>query len=184
MRHQPPTFTKEKAAFLLVALFCAALLYAFVASRPTELQPGPPLAFSKKDPALLNFPPQELRTESAYFSGKRKSPFLPTMDIAPPPDGPNGPNEPSEPTGPNGPRQGGNPANGPISPERFYEFAGVVVHGGSAHALLQVRGKPVTIRAEAGAILDGGYSVTRVNKQSIELRHANGQRYLLRDRPE
>lgn len=181
MRHQPPTFTKEKAAFLLVALFCAALLYAFIASRPTELQPGAQLAFSKKDPAQPKPLLDDLRSESAYFAGTRKSPF-----VVPPPKKPI--IEPGV-WPPYPPKEKENP-DSPDEAQKFvaftgkYNFAGVIIHEGSAHALLLSRANATTIRTEPGKAIDGGYSVTRVNKQSIELRHANGQRYLLRDRPE
>lgn len=180
MRCQPPTFTKEKAVFLVVALFCAALMYSFLASGPIELKPGKQLAFSKRDPALLTSRSQDLRDESAYFAGERKSPFvLSNPIIIPPPPGTTGPTPVG--TGPAAGAGTGIKAT-THSPQKLYEFAGVVVHEGSAHALLQVRGKSVTIRAEVGSVLDGGYSVTRVNKQSIELRNTNGQLYLLRDR--
>jgi hypothetical protein len=147
------------------------------------LQPGPQLAFSKKDPAQLKILPDDLCSESAYFTGTRKSPFLWPRTVEPIPGAGSGPT----PGGGTGTNTSGNGPAQPTtshSPEKFYNFAGVVIHDGTAHALLQVRGKPVTIRAEEGATIDGGYSVTRVNKQSIELQHANGKRYLLRDRSE
>ena len=179
MRRQPPTFTKEKAVFLVVALFCAALMYSFLASGPIELKPGKQLAFSKKDPLQLKPLPDDLRNESVYFTGARKSPFVvppPKKKIAEPGVWP--PHPPVDEDIPN--RPGG--STKVVEFSRDYNFAGVVVHQGSPHALLQLRVNATTIRTEPGKVIDGGYSVTRVNKQSIELRNTNGQLYLLRDR--
>jgi len=182
MRTKPPVFTKEKAVFLLVALFCAMLAYSFFATRPLELRPSEQLAFSKKDPAKLNAAPDAPRDESAYFTGTRKSPFqVDWPEPWPGGNGPGGKGSGPHKSGGDGPKSGKGPDK-PVSPGKLYDFAGVVIHEGTAHALLQVRGKAVTIRAEEGGTIDGGYKVTRVNKQSIELRHASGQTFLLRDR--
>lgn len=184
MRSKPPVFTKEKAAFLAVALLTAVLAHSYFATRPLKLEPGNQLAFSKKDPARLNPLPDSLRDESAYFTGTRKSPFF--VDWPKPPIGTT-----SSAGGKKGPDDFGkkNPnekkdKDDSVSPRKLYEFAGVVIYEGTAHALLQVRGKTETVRAEEGGTIDGGYKVTRVNKQSIELTHASGKTYLLRDRPQ
>lgn len=180
MRTQPRSFSKEKALFLVAALFSAALFYSFMASGPLELRPGSPLTTLRAEPARLAVMPSEPRVESAYFTGERKSPFILRKNEEDDRRHEGTPTVERDPTHP-GARVEKQESVPP--PEAYYNFAGVVVHQGRAHALLQSRQKGETLRAREGTALEGGYTVARVLKQSIELRYRGGRVFVLRDRP-
>ena len=58
----------------------------------------------------------------------------------------------------------------------------MIVWKGQAHALLVGKTNSITLRAREGDRIAGGYRITRIEKQSIELKHESGRVFVLKDK--
>jgi hypothetical protein len=181
MRTAPSSFNKEQAVFLCAAIACAGMAYRFFASQPILLVSGAPISGGRAEPLSPQAHEPSVKEESAYFHGTRKSPFYLVKVIPPPPpkkdeDGPVKPPIDVPAAGIEKPEFQVRP------PEELYAFSGVIVWNGQAHALLVGKTNSTTLRAREGDKIAGGFRITRIEKQSIELKHESGQVFVLKDK--
>lgn len=184
MRRSIPNFTKEKAVFLVAALICAGVAYRFVASQPLELRSEAPSGGGNANPLEAPAARANSADESAYFTGKRRSPFgPPQVTICPPSKNENAalPVPPPQVENTNVANTAKPEFTG-TRPDELYSFSGVIVWKGTHHALLAGKKGSSTLRAREGDRIAGGFRITRIEKQSIELKHESGHVFVLKDK--
>lgn len=184
MRKTIPKFTKEKAIFLAAALLCAGVTYRFIASQPVVLQSEAPRDGSSTNPLAAPENRTGTAEESAYFHGTRKTPFAVPREKPPVvkrKDDAQLPVPPPQLTD-EVRAKAAQPEFSGVHPEELYSFSGVIVWKGQSHALLAGKKTTSTLRAREGDLIAGGFRITRIEKQSIELKHESGYVFVLKDK--
>lgn len=187
MRAEPRGFSRETLSFLLAALALSLALYVHCAFAPLRLGPGVSVSTQAwPAPAAAAGLPL-LRGEDSCFTGRRRSPFVPTKSVAAGPLRPDLPGgvvalprpAPVEAVPPSRPLGEPAPANRPSA----FVFAGTVLVDGRARALLRPKdgGEPIAVK-RGDVIPEYGCTVTRIEPQAIHLLNAERQPLVVIDR--